>query len=115
MQMEIPSHPGALLGFKHLRINWTEGEKHFRNCLLDFNKANNVAQWQWVAGCGVDAAPYFRIFNPTAQIQKFDKNHTYIKKWVPEYHDLTYPQPIVEHKFARERCLKTYKRALNNF
>ena len=57
---------------KHLRINWTEGEKYFRNCLLDFNKANNVAQWQWVAGCGADAAPYFRIFNPILQGEKFD-------------------------------------------
>ena len=58
---------------KHLRINWKEGEKHFRNCLLDFNEANNVAQWQWVAGCGADAAPYFRIFNPILQGEKFDK------------------------------------------
>ena len=69
---------------KHLRINWTEGEKHFRNCLLDFNKANNVAQWQWVAGCGADAAPYFRIFNPILQGEKFDKEGLYVKKWVPE-------------------------------
>ena len=69
---------------KHLRINWTEGEKHFRNCLLDFNKANNVAQWQWVAGCGADAAPYFRIFNPILQGEKFDKQGMYVKKWVPE-------------------------------
>ena len=69
---------------KHLRINWTEGEKHFRNCLLDFNKANNVAQWQWVAGCGADAAPYFRIFNPILQGEKFDKEGNYVKKWVPE-------------------------------
>jgi deoxyribodipyrimidine photo-lyase len=69
---------------KHLRINWTEGEKHFRNCLLDFNKANNIAQWQWVAGCGADAAPYFRIFNPILQGEKFDKEGLYVKKWVPE-------------------------------
>ena len=100
---------------KHLLIDWRLGEAYFAEKLHDYEIASNVGNWQWVAGCGVDAAPYFRIFNPTTQIQKFDKNHTYIKKWVPEYHDLTYPQPIVEHKFARERCLKTYKRALNNF
>ena len=64
---------------KHLRINWKEGEKHFRNCLFDFNEANNVAQWQWVAGCGADAAPYFRIFNPILQGEKFDKNGDYVK------------------------------------
>ncbi len=69
---------------KHLRINWKEGEKYFRNCLLDFNEANNVAQWQWVAGCGADAAPYFRIFNPILQGEKFDKEGLYVKKWVPE-------------------------------
>ena len=69
---------------KHLRINWTEERKHFRNCLLDFNKANNVAQWQWVAGCGADAAPYFRIFNPILQGEKFDKDGVYVKRWVPE-------------------------------
>ena len=65
-----------------------------------------------VAGCGVDAAPYFRIFNPTTQIEKFDKDHAYIKKWVPEYQELTYPKQMVDHKFARERCLETYKAAL---
>ena len=65
---------------KHLRINWKEGEKYFRNCLLDFNEANNVAQWQWVAGCGADAAPYFRIFNPILQGEKFDKQGEYVKK-----------------------------------
>ena len=66
-----------------------------------------------MAGCGVDAAPYFRIFNPTEQIKKFDKQHQYIKKWVPEYQEMNYPEPIVDHKFARERCLVTYKSALN--
>ena len=97
---------------KHLRINWTEGEKHFRNCLLDFNKANNVAQWQWVAGCGADAAPYFRIFNPILQGEKFDKEGYYVKKWVPEFGTDKYPEPIVIHKMARERVLQTYKSAL---
>ena len=76
--------------------------------------SSNIGNWQWVAGCGVDAAPYFRIFNPTTQVEKFDKAHQYIKKWVPEYQELTYTTPIVDHKFARERCLRTYKEALNN-
>ena len=74
--------------------------------------ASNVGNWQWVAGCGVDAAPYFRIFNPTDQIKKFAKAHQYIQKWVPEFQELTYAQPIVEHKMARERCLEVYKSAL---
>jgi deoxyribodipyrimidine photo-lyase len=74
--------------------------------------ASNVGNWQWVAGCGVDAAPYFRIFNPTTQIEKFDKDLKYIKKWVPEFQELSYTKPIVDHAFARERCLKVYKEAL---
>ena len=98
---------------KHLLIDWRWGEAYFAEKLLDFELASNVGNWQWVAGCGVDAAPYFRIFNPTTQIKKFDNNFTYIKKWVPEFQELTYPTPIVNHKFARERCLKTYKEALN--
>lgn len=100
---------------KHLLIDWRLGEAYFAEKLHDYEMASNVGNWQWIAGCGVDAAPYFRIFNPTTQIQKFDKDHTYIKKWVPEYQELTYPQPIVEHKFARERCLKVYKEALDQF
>ena len=100
---------------KHLLIDWRWGEAYFAEKLHDYEMASNVGNWQWVAGCGVDAAPYFRIFNPTTQILKFDKDHTYIKKWVPEYQELTYPQPIVEHKFARERCLKVYKEALDEF
>ncbi|MEZ4797667.1 MAG: deoxyribodipyrimidine photo-lyase [Flavobacteriaceae bacterium] len=97
---------------KHLLIDWRLGEAYFAEKLHDYEMASNVGNWQWVAGCGVDAAPYFRIFNPTTQIEKFDKDHAYIKKWVPEYQELTYPQPIVEHKFARERCLKVYKEAI---
>ena len=69
---------------KHLLIDWKEGEKYFRNCLLDYSPASNVAGWQWVAGCGADAAPYFRIFNPILQGEKFDKEGEYVKKWVPE-------------------------------
>jgi deoxyribodipyrimidine photo-lyase len=97
---------------KHLLIDWRWGEAYFAEKLHDYEMASNVGNWQWVAGSGVDAAPYFRIFNPTSQIKKFDKDHQYIKKWVPEYQELTYPQPMVDHKFARERCLKTYKEAL---
>lgn len=98
---------------KHLLIDWRWGEAYFAEKLHDYDMSSNVGNWQWVAGSGVDAAPYFRIFNPTSQIQKFDKNHEYIKKWVPDYQELTYPQPIVDHKIARERCLQTYKSALN--
>ncbi len=98
---------------KHLLIDWRWGEAYFAEKLHDYEMASNVGNWQWVAGCGVDAAPYFRIFNPTTQIQKFDKDHDYIKKWVPEYQELTYAQPIVDHAFARERCLQTYASAIN--
>lgn len=98
---------------KHLLIDWRWGEAYFAEKLHDYEMASNVGNWQWVAGSGVDASPYFRIFNPTSQIQKFDKNHEYIKKWVPDYQELTYPPPMVEHKMARERCLETYKSALN--
>ena len=98
---------------KHLLIDWRWGEAYFAEKLLDYEQASNIGNWQWVAGTGVDAAPYFRIFNPTDQIKKFDKQHEYIKKWVPDYQELTYPKPIVDHKFARERCLTTYKEGLN--
>ncbi|RSK40389.1 cryptochrome/photolyase family protein [Mangrovimonas spongiae] len=98
---------------KHLLIDWRWGEAYFAEKLHDYEMASNIGNWQWVAGSGVDAAPYFRIFNPTTQIKKFDKDHKYIKKWVPEYQELTYPKPIVDHKEARERCLATYKNALN--
>ncbi|WP_282124058.1 cryptochrome/photolyase family protein [Algibacter mikhailovii] len=99
---------------KHLLIDWRWGEAYFAEKLHDYEMASNIGNWQWVAGCGVDAAPYFRIFNPTTQIQKFDKNLEYIKTWVPDFQELTYPTPIVDHKFARERCLSVYKEALNS-
>ena len=99
---------------KHLLIDWRWGERYFARKLLDFELSSNVGGWQWAAGCGVDAAPYFRIFNPYEQVKKFDKDLKYIKKWVPEFSDpFKYPQAIVDHKLARERCLKTYKEALN--
>jgi deoxyribodipyrimidine photo-lyase len=99
---------------KHLLIDWRWGEAYFAEKLLDYEMASNVGNWQWVAGCGVDAAPYFRIFNPSEQIKKFDPQFKYIKKWVNELDDLTYPQPMVDHKEARERCLRVYKAALEN-
>jgi deoxyribodipyrimidine photo-lyase len=97
---------------KHLLIDWRWGEAYFANKLLDYEQASNVGNWQWAAGSGVDAAPYFRIFNPTEQIKKFDKDLVYIKKWVPELETSEYPNPIVDHKEARERCLQTYKAAV---
>jgi len=124
---------------KHLRINWMEGEKHFQNCLLDYNKASNIAQWQWVAGCGADAAPYFRIFNPILQGEKFDKEGLYTKKWVPELCRMPnkflfkpwelekknqeviktiigkdYPAPIVDHSAARNSALEAFKKIKKN-
>ena len=99
---------------KHLLIDWRWGERYFARKLLDFELSSNVGGWQWAAGSGVDAAPYFRIFNPYEQEKKFDKEFRYIKKWVPEFSDpFKYPKPIVDHKLARERCLATYKEALS--
>ena len=98
---------------KHLLIDWRWGEAYFAEKLLDYEMSSNVGNWQWVAGSGVDAAPYFRIFNPTTQIDKFDKNKTYINHWVKEYNTNKYPEKMVDHKEARERCLNAYKSALN--
>ena len=116
---------------KHLLISWEEGEKYFKNCLLDYNQANNVSGWQWVAGCGADAAPYFRIFNPILQGEKFDKDGEYVKKWIPELKNVPkkflhkpwelnnenilklgkdYPKPIVIHEKARLKALEAFKR-----
>jgi len=115
---------------KHLLVDWKEGEKYFRSCLLDYSPANNVAGWQWVAGCGADAAPYFRIFNPILQGEKFDKEGEYVKKWVPELESLSkkfihkpwefndkkfklgrdYPFPIVKHEEARTKALNAFKK-----
>lgn len=97
---------------KHLLIDWRWGEAYFAEKLLDFDLASNNGGWQWAAGSGVDAAPYFRIFNPWLQEQKFDKDQKYIKNWVPEFDTSEYPEPIVEHSFARDRCLLAYKVAL---
>lgn len=97
---------------KHLLIDWRWGERYFAEKLLDFELASNIGGWQWAAGCGCDAAPYFRVFNPEAQQKKFDPNYLYIKKWVPEFGTPQYVQPIVEHRFARERILARFKAAL---
>ncbi|MER0169252.1 MAG: deoxyribodipyrimidine photo-lyase [Nitrosomonas sp.] len=97
---------------KHLLIDWRWGEAYFAQKLLDYEMASNVGNWQWVAGCGVDAAPYFRIFNPSAQTEKFDKQFAYIQTWVSDWHTLNYPAPIVDHTFARERCLQAYQQAV---
>jgi deoxyribodipyrimidine photo-lyase len=97
---------------KHLLIDWRWGESYFAERLMDFELASNVGGWQWAAGCGCDAAPYFRVFNPTSQQDKFDKNLEYIRKWVPEFGTSTYPAPIIDHKFARERVLERFKLAL---
>jgi deoxyribodipyrimidine photo-lyase len=98
---------------KHLLLDWRLGAAYFAEKLLDFELASNTGGWQWAAGCGCDAAPYFRVFNPQAQQEKFDKSFEYIKKWVPEYGTSSYPKPIIEHKFARERILQRFKTALN--
>jgi deoxyribodipyrimidine photo-lyase len=97
---------------KHLLIDWRWGERYFAEKLLDFELASNVGGWQWAAGCGCDAAPYFRVFNPEAQQKKFDPKFEYIKKWVPEFGTPTYIHPIVDHKMARERVLDRFKTAL---
>lgn len=97
---------------KHLLINWQWGEAYFAEKLQDFELSSNNGNWQWAAGTGCDAAPYFRIFNPITQAEKFDKDNIYIKKWVPEYGKSSYCRPIVDHGYARTRTLETYKAAL---
>tara|TARA_R110002073_G_scaffold139232_2_gene289287 strand:- start:64776 stop:66080 length:1305 start_codon:yes stop_codon:yes gene_type:complete len=93
---------------KHLLLDWRLGEAYFAKHLLDYELSSNNGNWQWAAGTGCDAAPYFRVFNPEAQQKKFDKDFEYIKKWIPEF-ETNYGQPIVEHKLARERAIATYK------
>ncbi len=94
---------------KHLLTDWRIGEAYFAEKLMDYDLSANNGNWQWSAGSGCDAAPYFRVFNPEEQQKKFDPNFIYIKKWVKEFGTSTYPKPIIEHKFARERALKRYK------
>lgn len=97
---------------KHLLLDWRLGERYFALKLLDFDLASNVGGWQWASGSGCDAAPYFRIFNPAAQQEKFDPKLAYIRKWIPEWGTAAYPKPIVEHTWARQRALSRYKAGL---
>jgi deoxyribodipyrimidine photo-lyase len=97
---------------KHLLINWTWGEAYFAKKLLDYELSSNNGNWQWAAGTGCDAAPYFRIFNPSEQLKKFDREETYVRRWIPEYGTKEYPEPMIEHRFARERALEIYRRGL---
>lgn len=98
---------------KHLLIDWKWGEAYFAEKLLDFEQASNNGGWQWAAGSGVDAAPYFRIFNPYLQTEKFDPERIYIKRWIPEFGTKDYPKEIVKHEEARKRCLEVYKEGMN--
>ena len=97
---------------KHLLIDWRWGEAYFAEKLLDFELSSNNGNWQWSAGTGCDSAPYFRIFNPTEQVRKFDSERIYLKKWIPELDTFDYPSPMVDHKFARARALEAYKKGL---
>ena len=99
---------------KLLLIDWRKGEQYFAKKLLDYEQAANVGNWQWSAGSGCDAAPYFRIFNPETQIQKFDPDLKYITKWIPEYDTDKYPKPMIDYKYARERALSVYQQTLKS-
>jgi len=98
---------------KHLLIDWRWGEAYFASKLLDFELASNNGGWQWASGSGCDAAPYFRVFSPDLQTKKFDPKHEYIRKWVPEYGTAAYPSPMVDHAFARNRAIETYRKSLS--
>ena len=98
---------------KDLLIDWRWGEAYFARKLLDYELASNNGNWQWAAGTGCDAAPYFRIFNPTSQAAKFDPNNEYIRKWVPEFESTSYPKPMVDHNKVRMRALEIYKKAVS--
>ena len=97
---------------KHLLIDWRFGEAYFAEKLFDYELSSNNGNWQWAAGCGCDAAPYFRVFNPYTQQEKFDKGFNYIKKWVPEYNSNKYAKPLVNHKEARIKAIEHYKKYL---
>jgi len=97
---------------KNLLIDWRWGEAYFAQKLNDFDLSANNGNWQWVAGCGSDAAPYFRVFNPTTQMERFDKDLDYIRKWIPEFDTNAYPKPIVEYASSRERVLRVYSEAV---
>lgn len=94
---------------KNLLIDWRWGERFFADNLLDYELSSNNGNWQWVAGTGCDAAPFFRIFNPIIQQKKFDPDFAYIKKWVPGFGTSSYPEPVVDLNYSRERAIETYK------
>jgi len=100
---------------KHLLIDWRWGEAYFASKLLDYELAANNGNWQWSAGTGCDAAPYFRIFNPIEQLKKFDPQLVYVKKWVTDFETLKYSTPMVDHKYARTRALAAYKEGIARF
>jgi deoxyribodipyrimidine photo-lyase len=99
---------------KHLLIDWRLGEAYFAKKLLDYDLSANNGNWQWAAGTGCDSAPYFRIFNPIEQLKKFDSNLDYVHTWVKDFKNDSYPEPMIDHKLARQRCLETYKIGLNS-
>jgi deoxyribodipyrimidine photo-lyase len=98
---------------KHLLIDWRRGESWFAQKLLDYELSSNNGNWQWAAGTGCDAAPYFRIFNPETQLQKYDSERGYVRKWIKELNTRAYQKPIVDHDFARQRAVSAYKSGLN--
>ncbi|RSK29554.1 cryptochrome/photolyase family protein [Hymenobacter metallilatus] len=103
----------AAAGFlvKHLLIDWRWGDRYFADKLLDYDMSQNVGNWQWMAGIGVVAAPWFRVYSPQSQLESYDPDYTYVKRWVPEFGTATYPAPIVDHKFARQRAIDTLRAA----
>jgi deoxyribodipyrimidine photo-lyase len=100
---------------KHLLTDWRMGEGYFATRLLDYELSSNNGNWQWAAGTGCDAAPYFRIFNPMEQLKKFDPDMEYVRRWIPEYGTPDYPDPMIDHKFARKRALDTYQKGMQNY
>ncbi|MDF1576277.1 MAG: deoxyribodipyrimidine photo-lyase [Bacteroidales bacterium] len=100
---------------KHLLTDWRLGEAYFAEQLLDYELSSNNGNWQWAAGTGCDAAPYFRVFNPTEQVKKFDRDLEYIRQWIPEFGTSAYPEPMIDHRFARERALEAYRKGIENY
>ena len=99
---------------KHLMIDWRWGEAYFAQKLLDYELSSNNGNWQWAAGTGCDAAPYFRVFNPSEQLKKFDRDQVYVKQWIPELNTPEYPEPMVDHAMARERAIDLYRQGINS-
>lgn len=100
---------------KHLLTDWRMGEAYFAGKLLDYELSSNNGNWQWAAGTGCDAAPYFRVFNPTEQMKKFDRDLEYIKKWIPEYGTSQYTEPMIDHRYARNRAIETYRKGIQQY